>query len=80
MDTIFTRLTTAFIEKKYYRIEESFITNTLEKDYGINENTIYKILTTMRLKSMSNANSKVNRSLDSRIIKALSLHNDTIQE
>lgn len=80
VDTVFTRLTAAFIEKKYYRIEESFITNTLEKDYCINESTINKILTTMRLKSMSNANSKVNRTLDSRIIKALSLYKDTSQE
>lgn len=72
IEKIIKRLTSAFSEKKYYKIEESYILNTLKNDMNFSITQTEKIISALRLHSLSNANNKINKALDSRIYNYLS--------
>ena len=68
-EQIITRLKNAFYEKKYYAIEESFITNTIKKDSGLSTPQADELVAVMRNNSLGNINSKINKSLDSIVFR-----------
>lgn len=70
-ENILNRLTAAFCEKKYYRIEESFILNTLKNDYHLSTKQAENIISVFRINSMNSANIKINKSSDARIFSYL---------
>lgn len=76
---ILNRLQSAFKKKEYYVIEESFIINTLLNDYDdLTKKEIMELLNNMRLHSLSNANSKINKTVDTRLYQYLI--NDCLDE
>lgn len=70
-EEILNRLTAAFCEKKYYRIEESFILNTLKNDYHLSTKQAENIISVFRINSINSANIKINKSSDARIFSYL---------
>lgn len=71
-EKILDRLTSAFCEKRYFQIEESFILNTLKNDLNLSTKQSEDIISALRIKSINIANIKINKSLDSRIFSYLS--------
>lgn len=65
------RLQTAFCEKKYYKIEESFILNTLKNDFNLSTEQAENIISALRINSINSANIKINKSSDARIFSYL---------
>jgi len=64
---IIERFTNAFSKKQCYIIEESFIINTIQRDYALSFHETMELLDTLRLSSVTDANSKINKVLDSRL-------------
>ena len=69
IDKIIKRLKNAFYEKKYYAIEEGFITNTIRKDSELPVKQADELVAVMRNNSLANINSKINKSLDSVVFR-----------
>lgn len=65
------RLQTAFCEKKYYKIEESFILNTIKNDFNLSTKQAENIISALRINSLNSANIKINKSSDARIFSYL---------
>lgn len=63
------RIRKAFMQKKYFSVEESFIINTIQRDLGLSFYEGTELLASLREYSMSSANIKINKALDSRIYK-----------
>ena len=61
------RMKNAFNEYKYYKLEESYILNTLSKDFKLSKIQTYQLLNSLRLKSMAKSNYKINHKTDSRL-------------
>ncbi|MCM1341860.1 MAG: hypothetical protein NC213_08970, partial [Acetobacter sp.] len=72
---ILSRLTSAFEEKKYFKIEESYLLNTLKNDCNLSSIQVEQIISQLRLNSEVDANIKINKSLDSRLFNYLSHKN-----
>jgi hypothetical protein len=70
-EEILNRLTSAFCEKKYFRIEESFILNTLKNDCQLSTKQAENIISAFRINSINSANVKINKSSDARIFSYL---------
>lgn len=64
---IIERITNAFFKRQCYIIEESFIVNTIQRDYALSFNETMELLDVLRLSSITDANSKINKVLDSRL-------------
>lgn len=70
-EEISNRIITAFPPKGVCAVEESFILNTIKQDLGIEDEEINELIISLRCKSMSSTNSKINSVLDSRIYSYL---------
>lgn len=78
-ELIIQRLKNAFCKKEYYAIEESFITNTIRKDFELSEKAADELVAIMRNNSLANINSKINKSLDSVVFKNTTPEDDVKQ-
>ena len=70
-EKIENRLKNAFVKNEYYSIDESFICNTLMRDYNLTQETIDRLIALLRLNSICNANNKINKTLDSRLFNMI---------
>lgn len=70
-DKIISRLNNAFKKNSYYRFEEAYILNTLAKDFELSTEQTMVLLNTLRIRSMSNVNCKINHKVDSRLFEYL---------
>lgn len=61
------RIKYAFNEYKYYKLEESYILNTLSKDFKLSKIQTHQFLNSLRLNSMAKSNCKINPKTDSRL-------------
>lgn len=61
------RLMSAFEKKHYYCIEESYILNTLRNDFNLSLTESEQIISALRLQAINNANSKLNKIIDTRL-------------
>jgi hypothetical protein len=66
-EDILKRLSNAFSEQSYFSIEESFIENTIKNDYDLSSEEVERLIAGLRNNSLAPANSKVNRSLDTKL-------------
>jgi transcriptional regulator with XRE-family HTH domain len=66
-EDILKRLSNAFSEQSYFSIEESFIENTIKNDYDLSSEEVERLIAELRNNSLAPANSKVNRSLDTKL-------------
>lgn len=64
---VLERLRNAFSEKVCFTIEESYILNTLKNDCKLSTAQSIALLDTLRMNSLSNTNSKINRVIDARM-------------
>ena len=72
---IVTDLANKFQGNTYFRFEEAFILNTVTKDFKLSFEQSIKILNALRIKSISNANCKINHKVDSRLFEFLKSNN-----
>lgn len=75
-EKIIKRLKVAFEEKRYYAIEESFLTNTVRKDSEIPISIADELVAEMRNSSLANMNSKINKSLDNVVFRNTYIKDD----
>lgn len=68
---IMSRLKQAFQGNQYYRFEEAYILNTIAKDYKLTFEQAMQLVNKLRIKSISNANCKINHKVDSRLFDYL---------
>ena len=68
-------LANKFQGNTYFRFEEAFILNTVTKDFKLSFEQSIKILNALRIKSISNANCKINHKVDSRLFEFLKSNN-----
>lgn len=61
------RIKKAFQQREYFCLEESFIANTITNDFELDKKTSAELLINLRLHSLSEFNTKINRFLDSHI-------------
>ena len=66
---ILDRIKNAFSVREYYAVEESYVTNTLRRDFDLSDIEAEEIIAELRIQSLANINSKINRSLDSKIFE-----------
>jgi hypothetical protein len=66
-EDILKRLSNAFSEQSYFSIEESFLENTIKNDYDLSSEEVERLIAELRNNSLAPANSKVNRSLDTKL-------------
>lgn len=67
VDEVMARLTSAFANKGCFMIEESYILNTLKNDCKFSTLQAIGLLDSLRNNSYSQANSKLNRTVDARM-------------
>ena len=68
---ILTDLSVRLQGNTYFRFEEAFILNTVAKDFKLSFEQSINILNALRIKSISNANCKINHKVDSRLYDIL---------
>ena len=76
-DKIEERIKHAFNEYKYYKLEESYILNTLSKDFKLSKMQTYQLLNSLRLNSTAKSNCKINSKTDSRLFDFFYKHQNT---
>lgn len=64
-------LLSAFQPKEVMYIEESYVLNTLGNDLDLSTSDTTDLINNIRLKSISSANSKLNKSIDARIFSSI---------
>lgn len=72
-ECIIKRIRNAFSVREYISIEESYITNTIKRDFELSFNETEKVIADLRINSLANINSKINRSLDTKIFECTSM-------
>lgn len=68
---VIKRLLSAFQPKEVMYIEESYVLNTLGNDLDLSTSDTTDLINNIRLKSISSANSKLNKSIDARIFSSM---------
>lgn len=71
---IIIELARKFQGNTYFRFEEAFILNTITKDFKLSFEQSMKILNALRIKSISNANCKINHKIDTRLYELQKLN------
>lgn len=71
-DSIIERIRNAFSVREYLSIEESYIINTIKRDFELSFEEAEKIIADLRIHSLASINSKINRSLDTKIFECTS--------
>lgn len=61
------RLKSAFKEHTYFKLEESYLLNTLSKDFDLTKEETNDLLHALRLNSNAKSNYKINKKTDSRL-------------
>lgn len=74
-DKIVSELSNKIQGNTYFRFEEAFIMNTVSKDFKLSFEQSMNILNALRIKSISNANCKINHKIDSRLYDFLKSNN-----
>lgn len=68
-EQITNRIKNAFNEYKYFKLEESYILNTLAKDFKLSKDEATVLVHSLRLYSNAKSNYKINRKTDSRLFE-----------